>query len=130
MPILVRFGYCIFALYRLSTLSDPAWDTRVVRGVADFPLILDRVINNMNQVKAAWGWKIGHDDEVFSKPTRVLDMLKSRWESRADMDPSLAASMGPGVTPAEEQQLPTDGVFPSVEDDDSWMKDILGLWDL
>ncbi|KAL1963469.1 hypothetical protein VTN77DRAFT_8370 [Rasamsonia byssochlamydoides] len=123
-----QLGYCIFALHRLSTLNDPAWDTRFVRSTVDFSLVLDRVLNNVHQARAACGWKIGHEEDALTKSTKAITALKSWWESR-DVD-SVRASVPVGGTPATEEQLPTAGVFPAFDDDDPLLKDILGLWDL
>lgn len=127
--VFVQVGYCILALYRLLALNDPAWDTRFVRNTIDFSLIVDCFVNHMQQARAASGLEIDCEGDPFTKTVKIFTTLKSWWESRFDVD-SVRASVPVGGTTVAAEQLPTARVFSSFEEDDPWLKDILGLWEL
>src|SRR4051812_5598566 len=42
---------CVFALYRLYLINDPAFDTQYVRKTVDFGLIIDRLIDSLQSAK-------------------------------------------------------------------------------
>ncbi|KKA17557.1 hypothetical protein T310_8508 [Rasamsonia emersonii CBS 393.64] len=129
--IFSQMAYCIFALYRLSTLNDPAWDTRFVRSTADFSHILDRVLSNLQHAKAASGWKVGQEeDDALAKTTKLIGALKSWWEFRRDAESVRNSGPVGETTAAAEQQFPTSGIFSFFDEADPFLREILGLWDL
>lgn len=87
----IGFPFSIFSqlvrslttLYRLTTLSDPTWDDNGVWETADLLLILDRVINNMEQVAVLAGLdnRKAPERDIFSRAAQMFRSLRPGWEA-------------------------------------------------
>ncbi|PWY64730.1 hypothetical protein BO94DRAFT_357097 [Aspergillus sclerotioniger CBS 115572] len=72
------FGYLarsIVVLFRLSILNDPVWDTGLMRSTVDVLQVMDRLISNLQQARAAAGEEAagGHLDSS----TRKFRLIRS-----------------------------------------------------
>ena len=118
MPIFTQMAFCILALYRLSTLDDPAWDRGLVRDTADLSLILGQVIEKFAQVKAAVNLDPGTSEgkDMFSGNARTIKAIKTWWDAKVDAELN-DNNMGLNETLGE---MNMDFL------DDVWLRDIFG----
>jgi hypothetical protein len=147
-PICVwkQFGCVFFALYRLTVLDDPAWDTEVVRQTCDPSLLLDQVAQNLRQAEGAAGWTYdgtaGPGSSIFARSVKVMEMFKSWVDSLPGLDISakqrkLSLNPLPGGQQQQQQQqqqtgqLPSSATFPPFQEPpiDIWSQNFWGLWD-
>ncbi|ROV95570.1 hypothetical protein VSDG_05261 [Cytospora chrysosperma] len=54
-PFFTQVARYMIVLYKLTTLSDPAWDTGLVRSTIDVVQVMDQLIANMQQARVADG---------------------------------------------------------------------------
>ena len=101
----MTFGYwwnmahCLWTLYRLTVLDDPAWDRRAVRSRVDLFAILDQLKVGFEEVAAQRRLESGSavEEDSFSKFVKMAWTMKNNW------GPEVAAvegSLGPAGTPA------------------------------
>lgn len=80
MSQLVR---CLMVLYKLSTLSDPAWDRDLACQTADLPNILQMVVSNLQAVDGSAGIQ---DDSpegtVFIRTANKFELMRLRCVER------------------------------------------------
>ena len=122
--VLSQLVHYLVALYRLSTLKDPAWDKNGVQSTIDLLLTLIQVINNMEQVATVAGLD-NHDStegDVFSRTAKKLRSVRLEWEAKLRSD-DLAIPTSPTLQYATEtpfsEPLPLDCA------DNDWMMDFL-----
>lgn len=117
--------HCLVALYRLSTLDDPAWDNDIVRNTANLLLILDQVANNIRQVTELAGLDSDRTEwNVFTRGGKMVESLRLGWEAKLAVGPTAPAiSTRQNVDESIPKALPIDF------SDDSWLTDILVSWD-
>jgi len=102
---------CIMALYRLSTLDDPAWDKRVARNTADIPLIIQQLAANLRA------------SDVYPRYAEAFDVKRAVWENKV-------AAMT--ANPAEPVVRDTDMDLPNLNMDipsDWWGSEIFTAWE-
>jgi len=117
-----QLGHCLIALYKLSTLDDPAWDKDIVRNTANLPLILDQIANNMGQVaKLAALSSDSTEVDVFTKAAKMAESVRLRWEAKLAVEPT-----GPTRQNMDETILEA---LPMDFSDDAWLTDMLVSWD-
>ncbi|PWY70281.1 hypothetical protein BO70DRAFT_299324 [Aspergillus heteromorphus CBS 117.55] len=75
--IFVHLARNLAALYRLSTLDDPAWDKAYVRREVDIMWAMDRLIGNLG-LAAEEARSVGGEDVVFYSIEKY-DSLRRAW---------------------------------------------------
>ncbi|KAJ9401498.1 hypothetical protein DTO282F9_1695 [Paecilomyces variotii] len=113
-----QFGHCLIALYKLSTLEDPAWDKAMVRNTADVLLIIDRVVQIMGHVVEFVAGP-EQEDRTFIKGATLMRSLRQKWaENLSTVSGESDASLN--------RQDPEDilSAFPLEWPDDAWLNDI------
>lgn len=113
---------CLSTLYRLTTLYDSSWDENGVWKTADLLRILDRVINNLEQVAilAALDNSDSPERDAFSRSAQMFRSLRPGWE----------ANLGPDDLSTIPTPQNVNGTFPpdalAVEFfDNDWLMDLL-----
>ena len=116
--IFSQFVHCLFTLYRLSTLNDPAWDKDGVGETANL------LLNNLEQAATTAGLD-NHDKieaDVLSRTAQKFRSIRPEWEAKLGSDnlmvPTLATPQSGGET-----LLPED--FSVDFADNDWMMDFL-----
>ncbi|KAL9068817.1 MAG: hypothetical protein Q9161_005904 [Pseudevernia consocians] len=106
-------------LYKLSTLSDPTWDTGLVRSTVDVLQVMDQLISNIQHARAAHGEKSAGG--LLDKSTRIFVSVRS-WcaaklaENVGDEDSGNAGYQAVGEGGMLLEPLPLE---------DMWLKDNL-----
>lgn len=116
-----QFGNCLIALYKLSTLDDPAWDKTMVRETADVLLIIDQVVQTMGQITEFVAGP-GQEDRTFLKGATLMRSLRQKWAE------NLAPASGEGDTSLNRQDQ--ENMLDSLQmgwPDDAWMNDVF-IW--
>lgn len=115
---------CLATLYRLSTLDDPAWDKKGVQKTADLLHILDRVINNMEQVKTLAGLNNNEstEEDIFSQTAKLFRSIRPGWEAKLGPD-DLMISTTSTLDDTSETSLAE--AFPVNFSDNDWLTDFL-----
>lgn len=121
--VFAQFGHCLIALYKLSTLEDPAWDKTMVRNTADVLLILDQVIDKMRQA-AELTDGCRDEEHMFIKGTILMHSLRQKWE--ATLSP-VSGSSATGLSRQESEDMLT--AFALDMPDDAWLNDMFMYWD-
>jgi hypothetical protein len=81
--VLSQLVHCLVALYRLSTLDDPAWDKDIIRNTVNLLLILDQVANNIGQVTRLAGLDTDSTElGVFTKAAKMVESINLGWEGK------------------------------------------------
>ncbi|CZR55002.1 uncharacterized protein PAC_04888 [Phialocephala subalpina] len=116
-PFFAQLAQYIITLLRLSTFECPTWDTGFVRSTVDVILVLDRIINNLQQVHV--NSRADVEDIIRDKTVKILGFVGSWCAVRLTSDHS-------GGTNSEA--IEGDGTFTEpifLEGmDDIWMRDI------
>lgn len=86
--ILSQLLRCLVTLYRLKTLDFPSWHENGILNTTEPLLILDRVINNLEQVAIVAGLDNSDSPErdVFSRTAQTFRSLRPGWEARLGPD--------------------------------------------
>lgn len=121
---------CLVTLYRLSTLTDLAWDKDGVRRTADLLSIMDHVISNMERASTQAGYSDNNNgtetEDVFFRTAKTFRSMRSAWEAKVRPMDSLAISTAtPTDLPHQEDGLPFSDPFPVELSNDDWMMDFL-----
>jgi hypothetical protein len=123
--IFSQLAHCAIALYRLSTLDDPAWDKDNIRNTANLLAILDQIANNTGQVPRLAGLDSdGTDGDVFTRAVKMVGSIRLGWESKLAVEP-----VGPVIPNGQNVDETIPEVLPIDLSDDTWLRDILGSWD-
>jgi hypothetical protein len=117
-----QLGHCLIALYRISTLDDPAWNKDIVRNTANLTLILDQVTDNMRQSAELAG--LDSDSDMFTRGAKMLGSIRLGWEAKMAVEP-----MGPAISNTQNIGEIIPDVLPMDFSDDAWLTDILVSWD-
>ena len=123
--IFSQLSHCLIALYRLSTLDDPAWDKDMVQNTANLLLISDQVAQNMGRVTGLAGLDSDSTESgVFTRAAKMAESIRLGWEAKLDAEPRQPAiPTRHGVGSTIPEALPMDF------SDDTWLTDILVSWD-
>ena len=122
---------CLVALYRLSTLADPAWNKDGVRRTADLLPIMDHLIGNMERASTQAGYsdnRKGTDTEdVFSRTAKAFRSMRSGWEARLRpvSGPVISIDTPIGSLPNHNDDMALSDQFPVDLSNDDWMMDFL-----
>lgn len=124
---------CIFALFRLTLLNDPGFDPHYVRKTADFWLIMDQVIDGIQKAKdTTVDWP--SDQDTFLKMIRGLHAIKNLAASKL-----LETDSGQSTAITDQSHVQGNGetmdTFPELgpwsdAENEIWLKNILGMWEL
>ena len=118
-PFFTQLARYIVVLYKLSTLSDPTWDTGLVRSTVDVLQVMDQLISNIQHARAAHGEKSAGG--LLDKSTRIFVSVRS-WcaaklaENVGDEDSGNAGYQAVGEGGMLLEPLPLE---------DMWLKDNL-----
>jgi hypothetical protein len=115
--IFLQLVRCIATLYLLKTLDGPCWDEGILDTVEPL-LILDRVINNLEQVPILAGLdnRDSLDADVFSRTAQTFRSLRPGWEAR----------MGPGdLSTSSISEIFPPNAFEFEFLDNDWLIDVL-----
>lgn len=74
-PFFTQLARYLVALYRLSVLGDPAWDTSLARATVDLMQVADRLIVNMQHARAASGEKAA--EGFLDRAIRIFTSFRS-----------------------------------------------------
>ncbi|KAJ6093072.1 hypothetical protein N7486_008361 [Penicillium sp. IBT 16267x] len=119
-PFFTQLARTIVVLIKLSTSTDAFWDSALVSGEVDVLQVMDRLLNNIDEAKAAIGdqAKDGHLDKAF----KIFASVRS-WSSskphRREIGEVESDTVCDGNLDGNGIQL--DDLFL----DDAWFKDYL-----
>jgi len=119
-----QLAHCIVLLYRLSTFDHPGWDRSLVRETCNLSVVINDVINNMIQVKAAAG--LEYDDDLshvkrFEVSVRLLTRINAWWQSKDNIQ-----GHPPRVTTPVNETARGAWIDAS---SDAWLNDVLMMGD-
>jgi hypothetical protein len=119
---LMRCVRSILTLYQLTTLGDPSWDENDVLKTVNPPLILDRVITNLEQVATLAGLDNNDNPErdVFSRAAQMLRSLQPGWKEKQSLDDLSTIFIPQNANGA----FPPDALAVEFFDND-WLMDLL-----
>ncbi|PYI09938.1 hypothetical protein BO78DRAFT_426933 [Aspergillus sclerotiicarbonarius CBS 121057] len=84
-PVFAQLARNLAALYKLSTLEDPAWDRGHVRRIMDIMTVMDRLIGNLGQAAALAKLESGEEGEdVFFYSIGKYESVRMSWGLRFD----------------------------------------------
>jgi hypothetical protein len=112
---------CVVSLYRLTTLEDLSGNEKSNCKAMDPLLVLDRVINNLEQVHILAGLENSDSSELdeFSRSAQMLRSIRSGWEAK------LGSSEPSTLLPPQNfnDSFPADALGVEVFDSD-WFMDL------
>lgn len=113
---------CLSTLSRLTTVNNPSWNENDVWKTADSPVILDRVINNLEQAAIVAGLDNSEsaEREVFSSTAQMFRSLRKEWEAKLGLDDLSAIPIPENVN----EGFPPDALAVEFFDND-WLMDLL-----
>lgn len=137
--VYVQLSQIQVALYRLTTLEDPAWDKELVRNTADLLVLLDQTGDRLLDVDAHYHMR-SDDPEgtLFTKGAKIMRNIKHSWE------PALSRHLGGLPTPSSQavtnrsvetptapvpEQTPIADPLSMDFSDMTWMTDVFGPWE-
>ncbi|KAL9107001.1 MAG: hypothetical protein Q9227_008037 [Pyrenula ochraceoflavens] len=126
--IFSQLAGCLMTLYRLSTLDDPTWDENGVLK-SESPLrILDRVVNNMEQVATFVGLDNSDspDGDIFSRVAQMFRSVRPSWESNLRRDDVVRSNVD--TPPSLDEPVFSDTLGLDVFDP-NWLMDLYLLPD-
>ncbi|KAE9369122.1 hypothetical protein N431DRAFT_412898 [Stipitochalara longipes BDJ] len=121
-PITSQLVRCLFTLSRLTTLDSLSWDESCVWKKSDVLFILDRVINNLEQVEVVARLDNGETPggDVFSCTARMFRSLRSGLEVALDPHDTSTVPLEQNI----EETFSMDGLIVDTFDND-WLMDLL-----
>ena len=113
---------CLIALCRLTSLDDLSCDEHGVWKTADPLLILDRVIDNLEQVPILAGLDNSDSPEKdpFSRAAQMFRSLRPVWEAKINPDELSTIPIPQNIN----ETFPPDALTVEFFDDD-WLMDLL-----
>jgi hypothetical protein len=131
--IFVQFGHCMMLLFKLTTLSEPGWDTNEVKKRANVLDMIERTSQRFSSLHRLLEQANGvgiEEHSVFFKATRLTQGLKALFlakmtsiallsEGQSSDDLSTANSF-------EEYSALDDSVMDLA--DDPWLTEIFASW--
>ena len=120
--IFSQLVHCLFILFRLSTLDDPAWDKHSVKDTADLLPIIDQMIIKLEQGTASFGTNDNAEGDLFSQGAKKYRSIRLEWETKLRPE-DLTVSTVPSTQIGSELALPED--FSMEFPDNDWMMDFL-----
>lgn len=121
-PIFSQLVHCLFTLFRLSTLDDPAWDKQGVKDTADLLPIMDQVVINLDQAAAEFDTNDSPEGDLFSRAAKKYRSIRLEWETKLRPE-DLTVSTVPSAQIGSDYALPED--FSMEFPDNDWMMDFL-----
>lgn len=74
---------CLMALYKLSTIDNPTWDTNLVRKTADLLPILDQLVLNLRRVDRDAGLdEDSAEGSAFCRTADKYDSMRAKCKER------------------------------------------------
>ena len=116
-PFFTRLARYIVVLYKLSTLNDPNWDTSLVRSTVDVLQVMDQLISNIQDARAADGENSA--EGLLDKSTRIFMSVRSWCAAK------LAENVGGGDSSSVGYQAAGEGsmLLEPLPLEDMWLKD-------
>lgn len=113
---------CVVTLYRLKTVDARIWDYESIQNLGDPLLILDRVVNNLEQVAALAGLDNSgsHEKDVFYRSAQTFRSLRPGWEAKFSKNDLPTFSTPQNV----DETFPPDAITLEFFDND-WLMDLL-----
>ncbi|KAG9229196.1 hypothetical protein BJ875DRAFT_475560 [Amylocarpus encephaloides] len=116
--IFAQLMRALVALFELSTLEDPAWDTSLVRGSTDVMLILDQIIANMQQAGSVqtMGMRATKENN-FDRAAETFLGIRARWRLKLPeprVNPSFIIEPGSGEVDQVPWNLPEHWGFSDI----------------
>jgi hypothetical protein len=113
--------HCLVALFRLSTLDDPAWDKDIVRNTANLLLILDQVADNIGQAARLAGLDSDSTErDIFTKAAKMVESVRLGWEASQAVQP-----VEPAIPTRPNVDETISDAFQLDLSDDAWLTEIL-----
>lgn len=112
----------LITLYRLTTLDDPRWEENDLWKTADPLGVLDRVVNNLEQVAILAGLDDNDSPEtdVFFRAAQMFRSLRPEWEAKLGSDGLSTISIPQNIN----ETYPPDAFALEFFDND-WLMDLL-----
>ena len=120
--IFSQLVHCLFVLFRLSTLDDPAWDKHGVKDTADLLAIVDQLIINLDQAATKFDTNDNPEGDLFSRSAKKYRSIRLEWETKLGPE-DLRVSTVPSAQIGSNYALPED--FSLEFPDNDWMMDFL-----
>ena len=122
--IFSQLVHCLVTLYRLSTLSDPAWDKNGVQKTVDLLPIVDQVIDNMEQVAtvARLDNNASTERDVFSRTAKLFRSIRLKWEAKLRPEDVMVSTLS---TPQNANETSFLEPLPVDFTDNDWLTDFL-----
>lgn len=145
-----QFRTIMLILIRMASLGDPAWDVDLVRRTVDLPAVLDQMASNLEHLQNIARLKLHTQENVFSKPFKLVNVLKS-WSLSVYNEAGPVTETGTSPIPPDnlatltecglhedqqtageaavnqQMQPPDMDAFPSL-DQDLWNEDVFSWW--
>ena len=116
-PFFAQLARYIVVLYKLSTLNDPTWDTRLVRSTVDVLQVMDQLISNIQHAKAADDEKSA--DGLLDRSIRIFMSVRSWCAAKLAEGAGGGNSGNAGCQAAGENGMQLEALFL----EDAWLKD-------
>ena len=120
--IFSQLVHCLYILFRLSTLDDPAWDKHGVKDTADLLPIMDQLVINLEQAAAKFDTHDNPEEDLFSRAAKKYRTIRLEWETKLRPE-DLTVSTVPDAQIGSDYALPED--FSMEFPDTDWMMDFL-----
>jgi len=119
-PFFTQLARTIVVLIKLSTSTDAFWDSELVTGEIDVLQVMDQLLNNIDEAKAAIGDQA--KDGYLDKALKIFASVRSRCSSR------LHRKVGEVVLDTVcDGNLENDMQLEDIFLDDAWFRDYLIL---
>jgi len=114
---------CLVTLCKLKTLDDPSWEESDVWKTMDPLQILDRVIDNLEQVAILAGLDNSNNPEgdAFSRGAQMFRSFRLGWEAR--LSPNGLSNVS--VSQIFNETVPPDTFAGDFFNSDDWLMDFL-----
>ncbi len=93
-PVMLNFTYCLKIIYKLSTLQDPVWDTRLVRATVDLEHVIQECAKAADQGNEELKQQTG-EDSVLVAAAETMRSTASHWKVPEESIEPTAAGMMP-----------------------------------
>ncbi|PWY73034.1 hypothetical protein BO70DRAFT_381779 [Aspergillus heteromorphus CBS 117.55] len=109
-PFFTQLARYLIVLFKLSTLSDPAWDRTLVRSTVDVLEVMDRLIGNIEHAKGPAGEECARNP--LDRATRIFASVRAWCAAKLAAVTVRGAPRGdPGCPPVGHNDTQLDALF-------------------
>lgn len=124
-PMLLQVTHCLYCLYKLMSINDPAWDNAAIIKKVDLIGICQQIAQTFKDAAVIAGIICDGPEDVLIKLSTVIDSAKCHWE------PKLAAQVighetswnGQDLSPMQLEDLT------AASSEEIWLTDLLAPLD-